>query len=235
MTAEPESRRTAGLSWRLAALLVALGVIAGLLCAGGLALWDANRRAQLLAELDFRTQGPSVPTNVLDSVRGAELHAYRDMGPLRKAAEDLQDALALLSPQLAFSRDFSLGPYRIKASTVRETLDFALARGFLTLRSERSSRYNEVLPYFALQPSLNDWEAGVLLEYLRERHPQLARMSWEQISRDPEAIAKLYSGYMGAGGDWAAWASSMTPGAVSRSRLGYDPTTGGYARVFSPS
>jgi hypothetical protein len=91
-----------------------------------------------------------------------------------------------------------------------------------------------VLPIFALQPSINDWQASVLLEYLRQRHPALRNMKWEVIAADPNAIAKLYSGYMGAGGDWALWKSDLVPGAVSRDRLGYDPATGRYAAIAVP-
>lgn len=215
--------------------LVLAGVVIGLMIAGGIALWDANRKVQLLGALDFRIHDPGIPENVLTAIRNAELKAYRDMGLVRKAVEDFQDSLALLWPGLAFSCDFSIGPYCIKASTVREILDFALEQGYLTLNSQRSARYNEVLPIFALQPSINDWKAGVLLEYLRRRHPELRHMTWEVIAADPNAIAKLYSGYMGAGRDWERWNSDLVPGAVSRDRLGYDPDTGTYAAVAPPN
>ena len=215
--------------------LVLVGVVIGLMIAGGIALWDANRKVQLLASLDFRIHDPGIPENVLTTIRNAELKAYDDMGLVRKAVEDIQDSLALLWPGLAFSYDFSIGPYCIKASTVREMVDFALDEKYLTLNSERSSRYNEVLPLFALQPSINDWEASVLLEYLRRRHPGLNNMTWRAIAADPNAIAKLYSGYMGAGGDWARWESDLLPGAVSRDRLGFDPATGKYAAIAPPN
>lgn len=222
---------TAGRPWRRTVTMVLVGVLIGLGAAGAFAVWEAHRNAQLLATMDFRTHGPDVPDNVLDAVRGAELKAYDDMGPLRRTAEDLQDAIALLSPRLAFARDFSLGPYRIKASTVRETLDYALAKDYLTVRSEPSGEYKDVLPQFALQPSINDWEAGVLLDFLKTRHPQLRTMTWDQIAADQNAIAKLYSGYMGAGGDWTTWEADTVPGAVSRERLGYDPATGTYSAI----
>lgn len=215
-------------------LLVLVGVVIGLILAGGIALWDANRKVQLLASLDFRIHDPGIPENVLTAIRNAELKAYDDMGLVRKAVEDIQDSLALLWPGLAFSYDFSIGPYCIKASTVRETLDFALDEKYLTFNGERSSRHNEVLPIFALQPSINDWQASVLLEYLRQRHPALRNMKWEVIAADPNAIAKLYSGYMGAGGNWAQWKSDLVPGAVSRDRLGYNPATGQYAAIALP-
>lgn len=220
-----------GTSRRHRVAWVLLGVLLGVVALGGFVAWDTHRRVQLLASLDLRINGPVVPDNVLDAVRGAEVRVYDEMSFWRRAAEDIQDSIAFAAPAVAFSQDFSIGPYRIKASTVSETLDFALARGYLTIQSERSSKYNEVIPFFVLQPSLNDWEAAVLLEYLRERHPDLRAMTWEQISADPKAIAKLYSGYMGAGGDWTAWESTTEPGPVAKQRLGFDPTTGEYSQI----
>lgn len=211
--------------------LLGVGLLIGVVAAGVGAIFEAHRRTQLLATMNFRTHGPVVPGNVLRAVRGAEARAYEDMGIGRRLVEDAQDALALLWPGFAFSRDFSLGPYRIKASTVRTTLDFALNEGYLTLSSAKASRYSELLPFFVLQPSISDWPASVLLEYLRQRHPGLARMTWGEIAADPAAIAKLYSGYMGAGGDWERWAAHLVPGDVSRARLGYEPTTGRYAGI----
>ena len=215
--------------------LILCGVLLGLLVGGLVALGESHRRTQLLAELDFRTHGPDVPDNVLTTVRNAEQRAYNNMGSTRRAAESIQDAVALLLPQLAFAQDFSIGPYRIKASTVRSTVDFALDQGFLTLHTQRSSRFNEVLPLFMLQPSINDWQAGVLLEFLRQRHPQLRAMTWAQIAEDPNAIAKLYSGYMGAGGDWALWEADLVPGPVSRERLGYNAEADTYSAIVPAS
>ncbi len=76
------------------------------------------------------------------------------------------------------------------------------------------------MPYFALQPVLNDWQAALLLQSLKDKHPALAGRSWDEIASDPEAVAKLYSGYMGAGGDWAGWLADDAPGPVARQRLG---------------
>ena len=51
--------------------LVLVGVVIGLMIAGGLALWDANRKVQLLASLDFRIHDPGIPENVLTTLGGA--------------------------------------------------------------------------------------------------------------------------------------------------------------------
>lgn len=42
---------------------------------------------------------------------------------------------------------------------------------------------------------------------------------WAEIETQPLLIAKLYSGYMGAGGDWAMWRSQLTPGPVALDRM----------------
>jgi hypothetical protein len=47
----------------------------------------------------------------------------------------------------------------------------------------------------------------------------------------PGLVYKLYSGYMGAGGDWDGWKASLTPGAESRRRFQYEPQDGGYKLI----
>lgn len=227
MSAEAPSRRS-----RFALILA--GILIGALGMLTIGIADASRRVALLSTLDFRTERPPVPDNVMDAVLGAELKFYEDMGFVRRKAEDLQDALGLVWPRLAFAGDFSVGNYRIKASTVYETLDFAVDNDYLVVDSNRAANYDEVVPFFALQPSFNDWQASVLLERLRLRHPQLRDRSWNDIASDPNAIAKLYSGYMGAGGDWQRWESDMVPGQVSRYRLGFDAASGGYSGIRAP-
>jgi len=69
---------------------------------------------------------------------------------------------------------------------------------------------------------INQWLAALLLQHLKEEHPILATLPWSQIAGDRRLIAKLYSSYMGAGGDWAAWKASVEPGDVARKRMGID-------------
>ena len=61
-----------------------------------------------------------------------------------------------------------------------------------------------------------------MLEHLRRRHPELRDMSWDLITSEPQLVAKLYSGYMGAGGDWETWEVTLTPGPEAVRRMGLD-------------
>ena len=67
---------------------------------------------------------------------------------------------------------------------------------------------------------MSDWQAATLLEWLRLDHPGLQKLDWRTISNDQKLVAKLYSGYMGAGGAWEEWRSSMTPGPEAARRMG---------------
>ena len=80
----------------------------------------------------------------------------------------------------------------------------------------------ELLLYLAEQPGLADWGAAVLLERLRQMHPELSKLSWQEISADPSLVAKVYSGYNGAGGDWEAWKADLIPGRVAAARMNLD-------------
>ena len=59
----------------------------------------------------------------------------------------------------------------------------------------------------------------MILDWLRLDHPRLSAMTWEEIATDPSLVAKLYSGCMGAGGDWDAWRADVAPGPVARERM----------------
>lgn len=211
-----------------------LGMAVGMVAAGLVAATVVLRRARLVDSLGVRLRGPQVPDNVLEAVRAAEVRWYADLPRWRRAVKDVQDVAATMWPGVVFRLDSSIGAYRIKAKTIHGLVGYAVERGYLRLAAVPHKRYNKVLPFFALQPTLNDWQACVLLQWLRERHPHLGGRPWQDIAADPEAIAKLYSGYMGAGGDWAAWESSPIPGDVARARLGFDGRTGEYAHIGAP-
>lgn len=212
-------------------LAFSLGAAAGAALASTVLLWNTHRKVTLLQDLDLHLHSPGVPQNVLDAVRGAEMTAYRRMPTARKVVEDGQDMAGLLWPQAVYRANYSVGAFRIKSRTAAEVIDFAIERGLLELRVDRDARYIRMLPVLAQQPALNTWFAGVLLMTLRERHPMLRGRDWDDIAADPDAIAKLYSGYTGAGGAWDAWAADEVPGPVARERLGYDPETGAYAGI----
>jgi hypothetical protein len=185
-------------------------------------------RERLIGRLDMRLRGPAVPDVVLAAVRGAEVRWYQGLPLWRRSVKIAQDIAASAVPQAAFWMNSSIGPYRIKARTIHDLMPYALDRGYLRLNSGPDKRYNKLLPYFALQPLLNDWQAAVLLQSLKDKHPGLRQQTWKQIATDPTAIAKLYSGYMGAGGQWEQWRQTAAPGAVAQERLGHDPESGDY-------
>ena len=208
-----------------------VGFCFGVVCVVALLLFTTHRRVRMLDSLDFSITGPDVPRNVIDAVRQAEAVFYDDLTGWRRVVEDTQDALGLIWPQLVYRFDFSVGAFRIKAHTIHGLLEYGIEHGYLEIRSARERRLNKALPYLALQPLLNEWQAALVLQSLKERHPQLRDRSWESLAGDENAIATLYSGYMGAGGAWQLWESDLKPGAVSRYRLGFHEETQRYQRI----
>lgn len=178
------------------------------------------RRKRQLQGLTFHLSGPEVPVVILDAVRDAEARFYHDLGFFRRRVEDVQDVLSFVAPELIYRLNVSVGPYRIKVRSVEELIDEATARGYLTLETAQGQTLPALLPYFSMQPVINQWLAALLLQHLKEEHPVLAALPWPQIATDRRLTAKLYSGYMGAGGDWAGWKASIEPGAVARKRMG---------------
>jgi hypothetical protein len=182
-------------------------------------LFLIHRRVRQLRRMVFHLRGPEVPIAVLDAVREAEQHFYRNLGLLRRFAEDLQDVLCFISPGLIYALNVSVGPYRIKAQSVAGLIDYAIERDYLIMAVPPRRKDAALLAYFSMQPFINQWQAALILQHLKEQHPLLATMSWSSIAADRRLIAKLYSGYMGAGGDWATWKASIEPGKVAVERL----------------
>ena len=190
------------------------------------------RRRARLQELDFHLTLPEVPLPVLNTVKQAEIRYFQELPLLRRGIEASQDVVALFWPQLAFALNISVGAFRIKPQTIRALIHFAIQEKYLQMRIPEDYRFDSFLSYFSMQPALNDWQAELLLQKLKMQHPATMEVSWQQISSRPQLVAKLYSGYMGAGGDWEAWLASAEPGTVSQSRLGYDPVTGDYRLIL---
>ena len=176
-------------------------------------------RVQALASVDFRISYPSVPVEVTEAIKAAEARYYSQEGISRRLCEEAEDMLALVWPGGVTALNLSVGPYRIKADTIQSLLPWAIEEGFLTLIDAEPERALSAIAYFSEQPALADWGATVVLENLRWRHPNLRKMSWDRISSDPQLVAKLYSGYMGAGGDWATWESTLMPGLEAVRRM----------------
>jgi hypothetical protein len=176
-------------------------------------------RYRVLAAADFALDPPPVPRSVIVAVKHAETFAYAQEPWYRRAAEYAQDVLTFLVPRLTYRMDFSVGRYRIKPATIEALIPWAEQQGYVQLYGEPDERLRHLLPYFSEQPVINDWQVAVILESLRRDHPQLRETTWEEIAGDPRLVAKLYSGYMGAGGAWEQWRATLTPGPVAVSRM----------------
>jgi hypothetical protein len=157
-----------------------------------------------LQELDFHLTSPEVPVPLLNTVKQAEMRYFQELPLFRRGIEASQDVVALFWPQLAFALNISVGAYRIKPQTIHTLIQFAIEEKYLQMRIPEDYRFDSFLSYFSMQPALNDWQAALLLQKLKMKHPATMEVSWQQIGSSPRLVAKLYSGCMGAGGDWEA-------------------------------
>ena len=200
---------------------ILLGLLIGILGTAAFAAY----RVQSLAAVDFTLTAPPVPPEVVRAVRSAEHGYYASQGPLRRAAEGVQDMAAILHPPLVYALDFSVGPFHLKGRTLDETIPWAIEQGYLQVHDAPARDFHWLYVYLAEQPGLADWGAAVHLEWLRQKHPGLRALTWDEIAADPRLVAKVYSGYVGAGGDWEAWEADLTPGPVAAARLGLTAAT----------
>lgn len=196
-----------------------VGEVLGILTMLAVVVAIFYHRYHALAAADFAIDPPPVPRSVVLAVKHAEAFAYAQEPGYRRAAEYAQDVLTFLIPRLTYRLNFSVGRYRIKPATVEALIPWAEQQGYLQMHGVPDQRLRHLLPYFSEQPVINDWQVAVILESLRRDHPDLREMSWEQIAADPSLVAKVYSGYMGAGGDWEQWRATLTPGAIARTRM----------------
>ena len=176
-------------------------------------------RIQSLSQIDFEIRPPPVPLEVIETVRQAERRYYATQSNARQAIELAQDVLAFLHPPLVYRLNLSVGPYRLKGRTLDEMIPWAQQQGYLAVTEAPLAYFHWLYVYLAEQPGLAHWGAATHLEFLRQRHPRLREMDWEMVAADPELIAKIYSGYLGAGNDWPLWEADLVPGKVALSRL----------------
>lgn len=194
----------------------ALGLLFGALLAVGFVV----NRIHALSAVDFEIHSPAVPLSVVETVRQAETDFYANQSAPRRAIEMAQDVTAFLYPPIVYRLDFSVGPFRLKGHTLAKTIPWALTQGFWEIENAPARDFHWFYVYFAEQPGLAKWGAAVHLEYLRQQHPLMRDIAWTDIAADPHLVAKIYSGYLGAGGDWAMWEADLRPGSVARARLG---------------
>ncbi len=195
-------------------------ILIGLCIGACAALWVMKERAHWLASLEFELSPPPVPASILAIIREAESRSYESRPLVRRFVEEAQDVIVFASPQMAYKLNFSVGRYRIKAKTIEDILPWAIKRRFVVLEQTSPANFAHALAYFSEQPGLNDWQAAIYLQWLKEDHLLMAEMAWPDIEAEPELVAKLYSGYMGAGGAWELWRENLTPGSVAKNRLG---------------
>lgn len=198
------------------------GALAGAAVAALVISVVVQHRADWLSRYEFTPVRPPVPDDVLARIRKAETTYYADQPAWRRLAEHGQDALAVLAPALVYRLNLSVGRYRIKAATIDGLLGWAAENGYLEVDEITRGLSHDAIAYFAMQPSLNDWEAALYAEWLRQTHPALSGMSWDALAADPRFVAKIYSGYMGAGGDMEAWRRTVEPGPVALRRMGLE-------------
>lgn len=195
-------------------------VFLGIMLGASIAVWMMKERANWLASLEFELNPPPVPASILTRIRGAESRSYESRLRVRRLIEEAQDVVVFTSPELAYKLNFSVGRYRIKANSIEAILPWAIERRFIILEETSPTDFAHALAYFSEQPGLNDWQAATYLQWLKEDHPLMANLTWSEIEAEPKLVAKLYSGYMGAGGAWELWRENLVPGPIAKQRLG---------------
>lgn len=185
-----------------------------------IAVWGLSERSQWLSRIDFRVSDPGVPESILGSIREAEAEYYASRPLMRQVFEHAEDVLTFAAPRITYAANLSVGPYRIRARSIEEALPWAIEHGFLSAPSGLERNLVLAQAYFSEQPGLAKWQSEVLVAQLRERHPLMRNLAWEHIAADRALVAKLYSGYMGAGGAWELWKSDLKPGPEAMRRMG---------------
>jgi hypothetical protein len=201
--------------WALTDILIVLLVLISLTLA------MTVKKMRDLLRLDYRLHPTGVPNKVTRLVQAAESHYYSEHRA-SLAVEAVQDVLAIIAPQLVYRFNFSVGRMRMKPKTMETIMPWAIRHRMLSINAREVTELGYMLSYLAMIPNVCRWQAEVYLAKLRSEHPQLSSMDWTAIADDPALIAKLYSGYMGAGGDWQSWKASLEPGPEARRRFKYN-------------
>lgn len=167
----------------------------------------------------YKLKMEKVPRVVLFSVQTAEEAAYARTSRIRYIVESILDILAFLSPKFIFKRNYSVGSYRLKSKSAQLAIRWAVRNKKLIIYDKNYRDFTENLPQFIVSPRYGEDIARLVLEKLRCSHPLLKKIRWVDIAKDDYLIAKIYSGYMGAGGDMREWRKNLQPGKVARKRL----------------
>lgn len=171
-----------------------------------------------LLMLDYKLNDTGVPINVTQMVEAAESYYY-SQNKGNQWIEAIQDVLAIVIPQIIYYFNFSVGRMRMKPRTMEANIIWAIKHKMLVFNSKASPKLIYLLGYLSMIPNVSHWQAEVYLAKLKSEHPQLKKINWSEIEQNNELIAKLYSGYMGAGGDWDAWKQNLEPGNEAKKRF----------------
>jgi hypothetical protein len=148
----------------------------------------------------------------------AEVSWQRSLGPIRGGLKLLNDEVAYTDPLRAWRNDNSLSRYNIRPSTAYKAIRWAQAAGAAP-DFPHPPKPEEVIGWI-MSEQTDTRLVELILNQLRDDHPQLRDKTWQQIEANDEWIAKLYSGYAGAGNAWDAWRADLKPGAIAIDRLG---------------
>jgi hypothetical protein len=162
-----------------------------------------------------------IPSQWVVEVVGTAEEAWQaQLSPLRATAEHWQDEAARTAPLEAYAADWSIGRFNIRPSTARSALDWAFAQGIAADFGYHQQPGDEEIVHHIMDLARSSSLVKLILAQLRDGHPALREMAWDTIEAADQYIAKLYSGYLGAGGAWEAWRSNLLPGDEARQRLG---------------
>ena len=213
-------QRPAG-SWGKAGMAVRrflTGTIAALVLlvsqagAGGLGVSSATAQVR-------PADGRIVAPWIVDVIEHGEANRVAGDSTIRLEVERFQDQVARLDPPTAILTDWSIGRYYIRPSTARAALDWAFAAGTAAAYGYARRPSDIELVRHILDPARDGALVQVILAQLRDDHPLLRALNWEQIEASDQAVAKLFSGWLGAGGAWDAWRADLTPGPLARQYL----------------
>lgn len=210
--------------------LLRLVVIAGLVIA---ALTGCTKTDEGVSTVEVRIASQWV----VEVIGTAEETWQAQLSPLRATAEQFQDQAARSAPLEAYAADWSIGRFNIRPSTARSALNWAFARGIAADFGYDQPLGDEEIVREIMDPVRAASLVKLILAQLRDDHPGLREMAWDTIEAEDEYVAKLYSGYLGAGGAWEAWRSDLLPGDEARLRLGCtdDGTRCTVIRQYRPS
>lgn len=165
------------------------------------------------------TEATSPPIWLAEVIRAAEDTWHNNLGIVRKLAEDAQDLLAAENPSAAYRNNYSIGNSNIRPQTARAAIDWIFNNQLEQSIGFQERPDDNALVAMILNPAEENKVVLSILTHLQQIHPGLNNMNWDQITASDSLIAKIYSGYLGAGGAWDQWKSGLIPGQEAMSRL----------------